>query len=130
MATPKDLYKSYRFNGKNIITREDFENHDQIVEWMKIPKPIRVYKEYAPKDESMECMISSKGIVNGQMILKTEYFDITHHKQIYYMRTFEYREDEDEEDGKYIIDTLYNRNKEIISQEIHKTNSGRTICLI
>ncbi len=88
---------------------------------MKIPKPIRVYKEYAPKDESMECMISSKGIVNGQIILTTEYFDITNYKQIYYMRTIEYHEDA--ENGKYKIDTLFNRNKEIIIQDIYPITS-------
>ncbi len=92
-----------------IVSIEDFIG-DGLFDYMKIPKPIRVCKKYAPIDENVDCAVSCKGgITNGKLVSTTEYFDTRHYKQVFYVRTVDLCDD-------YKIETLYDRSMNVISK--------------
>jgi hypothetical protein len=110
----EETYKHYRFEVNLLITREEYIVHHHDNGYNQIPKPILMYKEFRPK-EGTEIQITSKGIMNGQLSMTTEYFDISSVTQRYWMRVTEFMSNE--KDGKYKMETLYDRNHKIISQQ-------------
>ena len=103
--------KKYYYKGNVLVTIEEFVHHHSMDD---LSKPIQILKEYEPKEEGLDCMISMKGVVNGKIIKSIEIFDTTIKKQLFYKKETEYFLDEKQE--KYKIETIWDRYGKINSK--------------
>lgn len=103
--------KKYYYKGNVLVTIEEFVHHHPMDD---VLKPIQILKEYEPKEEGLDCMISMKGVVNGKIIKSIEIFDTSIKKQFIYKKETEYFLDENQE--KYKIETVWDKNGKINSK--------------
>lgn len=111
MMTEHHLIKKYYYKGNVLVTIEEFINHHPMDD---LTKPIQILKEYEPKEEGLDCMISMKGVINGKIIKSIEIFDTTIKKQLIYKKETEYFLDTNQE--KYKIETIWDRYGKINSK--------------
>ena len=105
-------YRPYRFEGDLLITKETFTVHDHDYIVNEIPKPCLRYKTYTPIQEGMDIQITSRGIVNGQVIKICEYYNTNSEGQYFTMSTTEFGSNET--DGKIKTVTLHDRYNRIL----------------
>ncbi len=112
MAEHQQSIKKYYYRGNVLVTIEEFKHHNP--HDIDLSKPIQILKEYEPKEEGMDCMISNKGVVNGRIINSIEFFDLSVKKQNIYKKSTEYFIESPEE--RYKIETIWDKSGKIISK--------------
>ena len=110
MAEHQQSIKKYYYRGNVLVTIEEFTPLD-----IDLTKPVQILKEYEPKEEGMDCMISNKGVVNGRIIKSSEFFDLSVKKQNIYKKSTEYYIESSNEE-RYKIETIWDRSGKIISK--------------
>jgi hypothetical protein len=112
MAEHQQSIKKYYYRGNVLVTIEEFIHHHH--HDIDLTKPVQILKEYEPKEEGMDCMISNKGVVNGRIIKSTEIFDLSVSKQNIYKKSTEYFFESPEE--RYKIETIWDKSGKITSK--------------